>query len=49
MKSNPFYTSGFHGQYDLFDLGDFVLEEGHTLRDAKLAYATYGELLETPV
>ena len=30
--------------YDVFDLGDVVLQHGATLRDAKLAYKTYGEL-----
>jgi homoserine O-acetyltransferase len=28
----------------LFDLGDFVLQSGATLRDAKLAYKTHGTL-----
>jgi homoserine O-acetyltransferase len=30
--------------YRTFDLGDFVLQSGETLRNAKLAYATWGEL-----
>jgi homoserine O-acetyltransferase len=30
--------------YELFDLGDFTLESGATLRGAKLAYKTYGTL-----
>ena len=30
--------------YDVFDLSDVVLEHGATLRDAELAYKTYGEL-----
>jgi hypothetical protein len=25
-----------HGPYEMFDLGDFVLEEGYTLRDCQL-------------
>jgi homoserine O-acetyltransferase len=41
---NPYYTPEIHGPYELFDLGNFVLEEGYTLRDCKLAYATFGEL-----
>ena len=32
--------------YEVFDLGDVVLREGATLRDAKLAYKTYGTLNE---
>ncbi len=30
--------------YHVFDLGDVVLQSGMTLRDAKLAYTTYGTL-----
>ena len=30
----------------VYSLGDFALEEGYTLRDCKLAYATFGELNE---
>ena len=32
--------------HEVFDLGDVVLREGATLRDAKLAYKTYGTLNE---
>ena len=46
MIENPYYTPEMHGPYELFDLGDFELEEGYTLRDARLAYATFGELNE---
>ncbi len=34
---NPYYSQDTHGPYELFPLGDFVLEEGYTLRDCKLA------------
>ncbi|MGH2948089.1 MAG: alpha/beta fold hydrolase [Solirubrobacteraceae bacterium] len=34
----------FVQDYEIFDLGDVVLQGGATLRDAKLAYKTYGEL-----
>jgi homoserine O-acetyltransferase/O-succinyltransferase len=34
----------FAQDYETFDLGDVVLQGGATLRDAKLAYKTYGEL-----
>jgi homoserine O-acetyltransferase len=30
--------------YEVFDLGDVRLQMGATLRDAKLAYKTYGTL-----
>jgi hypothetical protein len=30
--------------YEIFDLGDVTLQHGATLRDAKLAYKTYGAL-----
>lgn len=30
--------------HDVFDLGDFVLQSGATLRDTKLAYKTHGRL-----
>ena len=43
---NPYYSPEMQGPYELFSLGDFVLEEGDTLRDCKLAYATFGELNE---
>ena len=32
--------------YEVFDLGDVVLQQGATLRNAKLAYKTYGTLNE---
>src|SRR3954451_10810551 len=34
----------FVQDYELFDLGDVTLQHGATLRDAKLAYKTFGEL-----
>ena len=34
----------FVQDYETFDLGDVALQGGATLRDAKLAYKTYGEL-----
>jgi hypothetical protein len=35
MNDNPYYTPEAQGPYELFSLGDFVLEEGYTLRDCK--------------
>ena len=43
---NPFYSPEVQGPYEVFDLGDFALEEGPTLRGCRLAYATFGELNE---
>lgn len=34
-------------QHETYDLGDFALDCGVTLPDAKIAYATYGTLAET--
>ena len=44
MLNNEYYTVENHGPYECFDLGDFDLESGQTLSDAKLAYAIFGEL-----
>jgi homoserine O-acetyltransferase len=34
----------FLQDYEIFDLGDVTLQHGATLRDAKLAYKTFGQL-----
>lgn len=44
MIENAFYASPMQGDFALYDLGDFILERGETLRGAKLAYRTFGEL-----
>ena len=44
MIENSYYSRELHGPYELFDLSDFVPEEGYTLHDCKLAYRTFGEL-----
>jgi homoserine O-acetyltransferase/O-succinyltransferase len=44
MSDHPAYTQALHGPYETFDLGNFVLEEGGTLRGCQLAYATFGTL-----
>ncbi|MGD9600766.1 MAG: alpha/beta fold hydrolase [Gammaproteobacteria bacterium] len=44
MIANPFYSQDIHGPYQTYSLGNFVLEEGGTLRNAYLAYATHGKL-----
>ncbi len=42
--NNSYYSQDNHGPYQLFDLGDFRLEEGGTIRGCQLAYATLGTL-----
>ncbi len=32
MVSNDYYTEAIHGPHEYFDLGDFPLETGYTLR-----------------
>jgi len=44
MLDNPYYSQETHGPYDTFGLGDFDLEEGGTIPDLQLAYATHGSL-----
>tara|TARA_R110002049_G_scaffold213899_2_gene385385 strand:+ start:4662 stop:5708 length:1047 start_codon:yes stop_codon:yes gene_type:complete len=46
MSGNMFYTAKQHGEFEVYELGDFVLEEGATLRGASLAYTCYGKLNE---
>lgn len=44
MHTNNYYSKEVQGAYETFDLGDFVLEQGGTIRACKLAYTTLGEL-----
>ena len=44
MLNNEYYNVENHGPYEYFDLGDHTLESGEILRNARLAYAKYGEL-----
>ena len=44
MVANKYYTDEIHGAHQYFELGDFVLDSGYTLRGAKLAYKTHGTL-----
>ena len=44
MSEHPYHNQELHGPYELFDLGDFPLEEGGMLRGCQLAYATFGDL-----
>lgn len=42
--SRPYYSQEIHGPYETYDLGDFELEDGGSIRGLKLAYATFGAL-----
>jgi homoserine O-acetyltransferase/O-succinyltransferase len=44
VLSSEYYSQELHGPYQLFDLGDFGLEDGGKIRSCKLAYATFGQL-----
>lgn len=41
-----YYSEEKHGPHEYFNLGDYVLESGVTLPNAKLAYKTFGTLNE---
>lgn len=42
--ASEYYAQAFHGPYEIFDVGDFDLENGGKLRNLKLAYSTMGTL-----
>jgi homoserine O-acetyltransferase len=44
MIDNPYYSQTLHGPYETYDLGNFALEDGGTIRGCQLAYATFGRL-----
>jgi len=44
MIQNDHYSQDVHGPYELHDIGTFGLEDGDTIRNCTLAYATYGSL-----
>lgn len=44
MKKNNYYSQENHGPYQLFNLGDFQLEDGGTIKNCQIAYSTFGEL-----
>jgi homoserine O-acetyltransferase/O-succinyltransferase len=44
MIDNAFYGPAAQGDFKLYDLGNFKLECGETLRGAKLAYRSFGKL-----
>lgn len=44
MIQNSYYTQEVHGPYEMFDVGNLDLEEGGTIRNCQIAYATHGKL-----
>ena len=44
MIDNSYYSQAVHGPYELYDVGNLLLEEGGTIRSCSLAYATFGTL-----
>ena len=44
MITNDFYSQENVGPYEIYNLGDFKLEDGGIIPDLKLAYTTHGEL-----
>lgn len=47
MITNDFYSQENVGPFEVYNLGDFELEEGGIIPDLKLAYNTHGELNST--
>lgn len=46
MINNPYYSPEFHGDYEIASIGRLDLEEGGSIPDCRLAFATWGELTE---
>ena len=44
--TETYYTPAIHGDYEIFDAGDFTLSSGLQLRGLKIAHATHGTLSE---
>src|ERR1700674_1523049 len=44
MAVNEYYSEKTHGPHQTFELGNFKLEMGETLRNGKLLYKTHGKL-----
>ena len=44
MINNSYYSQDVHGPYELHNIGNIELEDGGTIRDCTLAYATFGTL-----
>lgn len=44
MYKTEYYSQAIHGPYNMFEMGDFNLKSGGTIRNCKLAYSTLGKL-----
>jgi homoserine O-acetyltransferase/O-succinyltransferase len=44
MEKNNYYSQENHGPYEHYNLGDFQLEEGGTIKNCQIAYSTFGQL-----
>ncbi|MCB1985637.1 MAG: alpha/beta fold hydrolase [Burkholderiales bacterium] len=44
MDAKQYYTAEVHGDYQIFELGDFAVAEGGTIPNCQLAYKTFGTL-----
>jgi len=44
LINNGYYSQDVHGPYELHNIGNLELEEGGTIRNCLLAYATFGTL-----
>lgn len=44
MDANTYYTQETHGIYQIYSMGDYVLDNGHTINNCQLAFTTFGEL-----
>ena len=44
MSKIDYYSEAAHGPHEIFDLGNYQLESGVTLPNARIAYKTHGTL-----
>jgi homoserine O-acetyltransferase/O-succinyltransferase len=43
MIDNSYYSQEVHGPYELFDLGDLILEDGGTIRGRLIPLSQVGQ------
>ena len=46
MSETDYYSEAAHGPHEIFELGNYQLESGITLPNARIAYKTHGTLNE---